>query len=409
MSISYLENLSIKHCKMLKGLIGVSKCVEEESKKSIEFSNLKRLDLVSLDKLTSFVMEINNLDDEEEKSQKRTLFDHDEVSFPCLDVLYICELPKINYIVGWKEGGRQGKEHHNKIFHVLSKLELYYLSNLIHVYEINQPGLGVLLFQNLRNLRIEECGKLRYLFSENIGRVAVKHLRWLCICKCPMMEVVMKNIEEELIVEDHDDDDKTGVGGGSNSHFFPVLERLILLNLSGLGSFCDVADTWELPSLQNLTVSYCPKLEALSPGSLDSPMLDRLQYNNNYINTVNVKDTWKGDINALLRHIKVHTKNRNRLTTEKMNDLVYVKFNSKLFYKKKRNDILEASDYNKAQHMMVDGVQDVESDVDEEIDPITGATHMEVGDVVQLREPCEEEEFVSEPEDIDENNDAECR
>ncbi|XP_047320586.1 uncharacterized protein LOC124924617 [Impatiens glandulifera] len=105
----------------------------------------------------------------------------------------------------------------------------------------------------------------------------------------------------------------------------------------------------------------------------------------------------------------VHTKNRNRLTTEKLNDLVYVQFNSKLFYKKKRNDILEASDYNKAQHMMVDGVQDVESDVDEEIDPITGATHMEVGDVVQLREPCEEEEFVSEPEDIDENNDAECR
>ncbi|XP_047313749.1 uncharacterized protein LOC124917339 [Impatiens glandulifera] len=105
----------------------------------------------------------------------------------------------------------------------------------------------------------------------------------------------------------------------------------------------------------------------------------------------------------------VHTKNRNRLTTEKLNDLVYVQFNSKLFYKKKRNDILEASDYNKAQHMMVDGVQDVESDVDEEIDPITGATHMEVGDVVQLREPCEEKEFVSEPEDNDENNDAECR
>ncbi|XP_047324996.1 uncharacterized protein LOC124928796 [Impatiens glandulifera] len=300
MSISDLEKLSIKKCKMLKGLIGVSKCVEEESKKSIEFSNLKRLDLASLDKLTSFVMEINNLDDEEEKLQQRTLFDHDEVSFPCLDVLYIFELPKINYIVGWKEGRRQGEGHHHhpdKIFHVLSSLMLYELSNLIHVYEINQPDLGVLLFQNLTYLRVGGCGKLRYLFSENIGRVAAKHLDFLEICKCGMMEVVMKNIKEELIIEDHDDDDDKA--GGSN---FPLLETLYLGELSGLRSFSEVAYTWALPLLRNLAVYQCPKLEALSPDYLDSPMLDDLQYDI-VREKVNVKNTWKGDINAALRHL----------------------------------------------------------------------------------------------------------
>ncbi|XP_047324981.1 uncharacterized protein LOC124928777 [Impatiens glandulifera] len=300
MSISHLEKLSIKKCKMLKGLIGVSKCVEEESKKSIEFSNLKRLDLASLDKLTSFVMEINNLDDEEEKLQQRTLFDHDEVSFPCLDVLYIFELPKINYIVGWKEGGRQGEgQHHHadKIFHVLSSLMLYKLRNLIHVYEINQPDLGVLLFQNLTYLRVGGCGKLRYLFSENIGRVAAKHLDFLEICKCGMMEVVMKNIKEELIIEDHDDDDDKA--GGSN---FPLLETLYLGELSGLRSFSEVAYTWALPLLRNLAVYQCPKLEALSPDYLDSPMLDDLQYDI-VREKVNVKNTWKGDINAALRHL----------------------------------------------------------------------------------------------------------
>ncbi|XP_047331807.1 disease resistance protein UNI-like [Impatiens glandulifera] len=281
----------------LGGIIGVSTVVEEQGGKSIEFPNLKELDLEYLDKLTSIVVNINNLDDEEEKAQQRTLFGHDEVSFPRLDELIIDGLPKINYIVGWKEGGRQGKGHHNKIFPVLRRMELRNLSNLIHVYEMNQPGLGVLLFQNLTYLQVGECGKLRYLFSENIGRVAANHLASLDICECPMMEVVMKNIEEEVII-----DDKAGVGGGgSNSHFFPLLGRLTLLSLSGLRSFCDVAYTWELSSLNNLWVSRCPKLEALSPGFLDSPMLGTLFYG---LDTVYVKDTWKGDINAALRHIK---------------------------------------------------------------------------------------------------------
>ncbi|XP_047309839.1 disease resistance protein RPS2-like [Impatiens glandulifera] len=190
--------------------------VEEQWEKSIEFLNLKELDLEYLDKLTSIVVNINNLDDEEEKAQQRTLFGDDE------------------------------------------------------------PGLGVLLFQNLTDLRVEGCGKLRYLFSENIGRVVGKHLRWLFIYKCGMMEVVMKNIEEEELIIDDDDDDKAGVGGGSNNHFFPLLRKLALLGLSGLRSFCDVAYTWELSSLNNLLVSRCPKLEALSPGCLDSPMLGTL-------------------------------------------------------------------------------------------------------------------------------------
>ncbi|XP_047331817.1 disease resistance protein RPS2-like [Impatiens glandulifera] len=300
--ISNLRDVRIENCKMLKGVVGVTTSAGGlQQRKSIEFPNLDRLDLRSLDGLTGFVINVNNLGDKEEKSQnalfyhdgyqvsfpsleelrihelpkinyiigrkcdqvggqhgdieedcdreiqqpillllfpnlkilvlddleellsfvgvmnnsmdnncknQNTLFHLDEVSFPSLLELRIEELPKINYILGQRDEGRKGREHHPdieevyKIFPVLSELDLSSLSNLIHVYEINQPGLGVLLFQNLTKLTIFGGGKLRYLFSENIGRVAAKNLERLSIYNCGMMEVVMKNIIED------DDDDK---------------------------------------------------------------------------------------------------------------------------------------------------------------------------------------------------------
>ncbi|XP_047329897.1 probable disease resistance protein At4g27220 [Impatiens glandulifera] len=78
-SISHLEILTIRECKMLKGVIGVSTGVEVQWEKAIEFSNLMRLYLGFLDKFTSFVIDNNNLDNEEEKSQQRTLLYYDEV------------------------------------------------------------------------------------------------------------------------------------------------------------------------------------------------------------------------------------------------------------------------------------------------------------------------------------------
>ncbi|XP_047329867.1 disease resistance protein RPS2-like isoform X2 [Impatiens glandulifera] len=377
--ISHLKSVIIKRCKMLKGVVGVTTGAGEQRRKSIEFPNLSTLELESLDKLASFVIDVNNLDDKIEKSPS-TLFYHNDYQvpmkidwFPCLDMLVIERLPKINYIIGRKErlghqpsillfpnlkklrlsyldelisfvglmnnmdnncknqnalfhldddevsfpsleelriqelskinyilGKGQGHHHHhpdyNEIFPVLKCLILDGLSNLIHVYEINQPGLGELLFENLTWMEVGGCGKLRYLFSENIGRVAVENLRWLHINDCGMMEVVMKN------VEDDDDDDKTE--RGNSRHLFPLLKTLTLCNLSDLRSFSDVAYTWVLPSLSILRVSGCSKLEALSaPGYLDSPRLDKLYYDNDR-EEVNVKNTWRGDVNSVWRHIK---------------------------------------------------------------------------------------------------------
>ncbi|XP_047331834.1 probable disease resistance protein At4g27220 [Impatiens glandulifera] len=328
-----LQELCIKGLSKIKyivgrksGQVGVHRDhIEEEEgrgrreiQQPILFPNLKLLVLDDLEENVSFVGVMNNNMDNNCKNQNALFhLDDDEVWFPCLKDLNISGLPKINYIVGWKEGeGHHHPPDYNKIFPVLNRLWLSELSNLIHMYEINQSGGlgGVLLFQNLTSLNVGGCGKLRYLFSENIGRVVGKHLEWLYITNCGMMEVVMKNIIE--------DDDKTERGSnnsvdGNTRHFFPLLSSLRLWNLSGLMSFSDVAYTWELPSLEDLHVSYCPKLEALSPGYLDSPRLNELNYDN-YREEVNVKDTWKGDVNKALRHLFIEKKQEEELERRKM-------------------------------------------------------------------------------------------
>ncbi|XP_047330064.1 probable disease resistance protein At5g63020 [Impatiens glandulifera] len=278
--ISHLRRLTIKNCRRLKGVVGVTTEAEErQPRKSIEFTNLSTLDLESLDELASFVIDVNNMGDEEKKSQSALFYHNDyQVSFPCLTELKISGLPKINYILGWKEGEGY-PHHHDKRF---------------------PPGLGILLFQNLKQLKIFDCGKLRYLFSENIGRVTAKNLVKLAINKCPMMEVVMKK-EEELIIED--DDDKEVGNSLGNTHFFPLLKKLSLLYLSGLRSFSNVAYTWALPSLQHLTVLTCPELEALSPDYLDSPRLRRFLYDYRK----QKEENWKGDVNKALSHLFIKT------------------------------------------------------------------------------------------------------
>ncbi|XP_047309842.1 uncharacterized protein LOC124913293 [Impatiens glandulifera] len=317
--LTNLQLLILKGCEMTEEIVNI--CDEAEQLNKIEFNALETLKLWDLSRLECFCKGINVIYFHKLKSLeliglKQFIFSTTKLEIPCLEVLKILSIPnietlcnlvsfpclnrlvinglaKINYIVGLKEGEGH-HQHHDKIFPLLRNLILFDLGNLIHMYEINHPGLGVLLFQNLTELRIRGCGKLRYLFSENIGRVAAKHLSMLEICVCPTMEVVMKK---------EDDDDKVGGGSNSlgNSNFFPLLWRLVLSNLSGLRSVSNVSYTWALPLLKELVVKQCPKLEALSPGYLDSPRLDTLSYNNR--EEVNVKNTWKGDVNTALRYL----------------------------------------------------------------------------------------------------------
>ena len=91
--------------------------------------------------------------------------------------------------------------------------------------------------------------------------------------------------------------------------------------------------------------------------------------------------------------LQIHTKKRNRLDVSRLNNLVYVQFNSRLLNKRKRGkekdvDVLLASDASKAQDWIIPGLYDDEDEMGDGLD----------GDASRVRE-LEEEDFESEDEE----------
>lgn len=124
-------------------------------------------------------------------------------------------------------------------------------------------------------------------------------------------------------------------------------------------------------------------------------------------------------------NFQIHTKKRNRLTTSRLNKLVFIQFNSKMMSKrekikaKKISDVLLSNETSEAQGFLFkDGdacATTVFVDEDEEdVMPGTGIPWSVIGDVVgaeeqlQLRRSArvrhlyQEEEFESEEEEFDE-------
>ncbi|KAM0843137.1 hypothetical protein ACQ4PT_057901 [Festuca glaucescens] len=128
-----------------------------------------------------------------------------------------------------------------------------------------------------------------------------------------------------------------------------------------------------------------------------------------------------------------HTKRRNRLTTDRLNNMVYVQFNTRMMSKKqrlmdkKKADSLLSSDASEAQGWLFEGGDDHalavfrdEEDGDQGVHPATGIPYDVLGeamgtqDQLQLRRSArvnmrdlEEEEFISDKEDVLEEDDIE--
>ena len=101
--------------------------------------------------------------------------------------------------------------------------------------------------ENLTSLQVENCNKLKYLFSFAVAERLVK-LRSLKVIDCSEMEDVVAAREEYPPT--------------SEQILFPKLESIELSNLGGLKSFCGGADHCiQLPNLSNLWINECPKLK----------------------------------------------------------------------------------------------------------------------------------------------------
>ncbi|CAD6335899.1 unnamed protein product [Miscanthus lutarioriparius] len=111
----------------------------------------------------------------------------------------------------------------------------------------------------------------------------------------------------------------------------------------------------------------------------------------------------------------IHTKKRNRLTTTRLNKLVYIQFNSKLLSKREKiksnkiTEILQSSDTTEAQGFLQEGGDDCAladfRDVEEDEMKAVGADEqLELRRSARVRELYEGEEFESKEEEYDDED-----
>ncbi|KAG8372115.1 hypothetical protein BUALT_Bualt12G0032900 [Buddleja alternifolia] len=115
-------------------------------------------------------------------------------------------------------------------------------------------------FGNLQVLRISGNKNIRSLFTSSIATdlVNLKHLR---ICGCNEIVNVIGDHEENVC---------------ENSPCFPSLVRLSLESLPNLVNFCGWRCALELPSLREISIQYCHRMESFTMGSLTTPKLESI-------------------------------------------------------------------------------------------------------------------------------------
>ncbi|KAH7553370.1 hypothetical protein JRO89_XS12G0003300 [Xanthoceras sorbifolium] len=123
----------------------------------------------------------------------------------------------------------------------------------------NLPELTIAMsfcLQQLTELTFDGCDNLKYLFPSSMAESLV-HLEILKISNCKFMEGVIISQEER-----------------KSSSVLPKLNQLKLKDLSELTRFCNFSGYFiELPSLSELEISNCPKMQTFASDSVCADML----------------------------------------------------------------------------------------------------------------------------------------
>lgn len=175
----------------------------------------------------------------------------------------------------------KNKEHQLGALPHLKELKLSKLPKVVLLS--NEDLESSLVFQNLETLEVSECCKLKTLVPPS---VLFCHLQVLEVSKChalinlmptsvakslvqlTRLSVTECEMVEEIIAEENEADNEV------------VFEKLICLRLhclESLTSFYSGKCEFIFPSLEELEVRECPKMEASSWGSISMPKLNKVQ------------------------------------------------------------------------------------------------------------------------------------
>uniref|UniRef100_A0A2N9EFT6 AAA+ ATPase domain-containing protein n=1 Tax=Fagus sylvatica TaxID=28930 RepID=A0A2N9EFT6_FAGSY len=224
--LSQLQELEIRECSIM-GAIVLKEEAGVEDRDMILLPQLRHLVLHRLPKLMSFL-----------STQKSVINDAGEIIPECdLDFHMPILLDQV-------------------VFPNLEMLELSYIDSEELLQNQHRARSSFKLtniqtktrFQNLRSLKVEGSGSLKYLLSTSTARV-MEQLKYLSIKDCKVME-------EVLLTEDLGEEEEI-----IPIVLFPRLNILKLKDLPVLKRFC-VGSNNKFPSLKYLRIEQCPKLKS---------------------------------------------------------------------------------------------------------------------------------------------------
>lgn len=161
--------------------------------------------------------------------------------------LCTCEIEAVFQI----EGPSINK-HQDSLTLSLSYLDLHNLPELRHIWKGPQELLNL---ENLMELSVFECEKLKYIFSSSVLR-SLPQLMSLTIKHC---ELLVQIIEE-------DEGDRNTLDCNCQNVCFPRLEILDIQQCNNLKCLFSIFSPLELPQLQFLFIEDCSLLEKVFRG-----------------------------------------------------------------------------------------------------------------------------------------------
>ncbi|PWA98162.1 RGC2 resistance protein 5A [Artemisia annua] len=163
---------------------------------------------------------------------------------------------------GTNDNNNGGFSKSQTVFNIpnLTFLEIDKLNNLRYLWKRNRWM--VLEFPKLTYLNIRGCRWLEHVFTSSMVGSLVQ-LDTLWIHDCQNLELIVKEEERDFRVNDQ-------------IISLPNLKVLKLDNLPCLKGFCLGEEAFSWPSLDILSIHYCPAITVLTKGQLDTPALKKM-------------------------------------------------------------------------------------------------------------------------------------
>ncbi|XP_044475553.1 uncharacterized protein LOC123203298 isoform X1 [Mangifera indica] len=261
-----LQDIEVKNCALIEEVIRKEGENDAEIDK-IFIPQLNSIGLESLPNLTRFCSRINSLACPSLKSIRvarcpeietfvfadmKHQSDHiaplfcEKVAFPRLEQMILLHLGKLQLI--WHN------QLHRDSFCKLKEVRVEFCENLVTIVPSHSTQ-GLLTFQNLETLIVNNCWNIKSLFPVSIA-TSLLQLKRLTLRYCGLEEIVAKQEVD-----------------GTPRFLFPQLTRLKLSNLPELKHFYMGSYTVEWPMLKELLVYGCKKIKVYALEGENQPAL----------------------------------------------------------------------------------------------------------------------------------------